>query len=225
MGRPPVAIDNPKRGWSQEPPCAGISSGGRSWFCRTTIFIRVTPFALSWWLIIGAGLLGAQPPEEPAEGVCTTAPAARLIDPEYYRVDLVPTRVLPGLARADGVARARFADSPFAIALTGEGAYATTLDVEIRNLPETQDAYVVWISTPELDRVTRLGTLSASGRVSGTTDLLKYLVVVSKEPAGSSAERWSGPIVMRGMSRSGFMHTMAGHGPFETEPCASYGYY
>ena len=35
---------------------------------------------------------------------------------------------------------------------------------------------------------------------------------------------WTGPIVIRGMSRSGMMHTMAGHGPFEEENCAAYGY-
>jgi hypothetical protein len=29
---------------------------------------------------------------------------------------------------------------------------------------------------------------------------------------------------MRGMSRSGMMHTMAGHGPFQQENCARYGY-
>jgi hypothetical protein len=29
---------------------------------------------------------------------------------------------------------------------------------------------------------------------------------------------------MRGMSRSGRMHTLAGHGPFEAEPCAKYGF-
>jgi len=35
---------------------------------------------------------------------------------------------------------------------------------------------------------------------------------------------WTGPVVMRGMSRSGLMHTMAGHGAFEQENCAAYGY-
>ncbi|MDE2875730.1 MAG: hypothetical protein OXU69_07275 [Gemmatimonadota bacterium] len=31
-------------------------------------------------------------------------------------------------------------------------------------------------------------------------------------------------VVIRGMSRSGMTHTMAGHGPFEEENCAAYGY-
>ena len=38
------------------------------------------------------------------------------------------------------------------------------------------------------------------------------------------AERWSGPIVFRGMSRSGMMHTMVGHGALQKENCAAYGY-
>ena len=56
-------------------------------------------------------------------------------------------------------------------------------------------------------------------------DWNQFLVVVSLEPSADQiGARWSGPIVMRGLSRSGFMHTMAGHGPFEEENCAAYGY-
>ena len=54
----------------------------------------------------------------------------------------------------------------------------------------------------------------------------KFLVFVTLEPAEATGEaRWQGPVVMRGLSRSGLMHTMAGHGPYEQEPCAVYGYY
>ena len=30
---------------------------------------------------------------------------------------------------------------------------------------------------------------------------------------------WKGPILMQGISRSGMMHSAAGHGPFEVENC------
>jgi hypothetical protein len=40
----------------------------------------------------------------------------------------------------------------------------------------------------------------------------------------SATDIWKGPVVMRGMSRSGLMHTLAGHGPYEKEPCAKYGF-
>jgi hypothetical protein len=50
-------------------------------------------------------------------------------------------------------------------------------------------------------------------------------VIITLEPSADDlGERWQGPVVLRGMSRSGMMHTMAGHGPFETEPCAVYGF-
>ncbi len=39
-----------------------------------------------------------------------------------------------------------------------------------------------------------------------------------------AAETWSGPVALRGMSRSGMMHTMVGHGAFQQENCAAYGY-
>ncbi|HZD06335.1 MAG TPA: hypothetical protein VE173_15600, partial [Longimicrobiales bacterium] len=59
----------------------------------------------------------------------------------------------------------------------------------------------------------------------GRSSWNKFLVVVTLEPTdGSDASTWSGPIVLRGMSRSGAMHTMAGHGPFQQEKCAAYGY-
>lgn len=44
------------------------------------------------------------------------------------------------------------------------------------------------------------------------------------DTGSAGPDMWSGPVVLRGMSRSGMMHTMAGHGPFEQENCAAYGY-
>jgi len=84
---------------------------------------------------------------------------------------------------------------------------------------------VAWVTTPQLDQIKPLGRFSEELRVDGQTDWNKFLLVVTLEPAsGDLGDIWSGPIVARGMSRSGLMHTMAGHGPFETEPCAVYGY-
>ena len=66
--------------------------------------------------------------------------------------------------------------------------------------------------------------LDDTHRIQGEAGWNKFLVVVSLEEEPEAVERWSGPIVLRGMSRSGMMHTMAGHGPFASEPCATYGY-
>jgi hypothetical protein len=86
-------------------------------------------------------------------------------------------------------------------------------------------AYVAWVSTPSLDQVQRLGVLDENMQVKGTVTWNKFLVIITLEPSADDlGERWQGPVVLRGMSRSGMMHTMAGHGPFETEPCAVYGF-
>ena len=55
-------------------------------------------------------------------------------------------------------------------------------------------------------------------------DWNKFLVLVTLEPSTEVTNRWFGPVVMRGMSRSGMMHTLAGHGPYEHEPCLKYGF-
>ena len=70
----------------------------------------------------------------------------------------------------------------------------------------------------------RIGTLDDTHRIRGEVAWNKFLVVVSLEDEPDAVARWSGPIVLRGLSRSGMMHTMAGHGPYSSEPCATYGY-
>ncbi|GAB5534509.1 MAG: hypothetical protein Rubg2KO_07580 [Rubricoccaceae bacterium] len=145
--------------------------------------------------------------------------------PVYYAIDLVTTKRVPGSRRAEGVADVTFTPSPFGIALSPTGEYAYTLSIAIDELaPARNGSYVVWVTTPNLDEVQRLGTLDDTHRIQGEVAWNKFLVVVSLEEDPDAVERWSGPIVLRGMSRSGMMHTMAGHGPFASEPCAVYGY-
>jgi hypothetical protein len=123
------------------------------------------------------------------------------------------------------VADVTFRPSPFGIALSPTGEYVYDLSLRIDELaPARGGAYVGWVTTPDLSKVVRLGTLDESHRIGGQVAWNKFLVVISLEENPGAAERWSGPIVLRGMSRSGMMHTMAGHGPFASEPCAVYGY-
>ena len=145
--------------------------------------------------------------------------------PVYYAIDLVTTRRVPGSRRANGVADVTFRPSPFGIALSPTGEYVYNLSIAIDELvPARNGSYVVWVTTPNLDQVVRLGTLDGTHRIQGQVEWNKFLVVVSLEENPDAVQRWSGPIVLRGMSRSGMMHTMAGHGPFASEPCAVYGY-
>ena len=168
---------------------------------------------------------GAAPPASAVpDTAATSCVAGAIVGPEYYRIDLVPTRRLAGSASVEGHGNVYFASSPFGVALTSNGHYAYDLKVEVSGLRERNGKeYVLWVTSPSLDEIHRIGAL-VDGRVSTRVEMNKYLVVLTLEDAGTTAAKWQGPVVMRGMSRSGLMHTMAGHGPFESEPCAQYGY-
>lgn len=179
-------------------------------------------------LFLIAGLLAA-PSEAGALGLGPGAradrPACDPDPPPYYAIELVTTRRVPGSARATGVVDVTFQPSPFGVALAPTGEYVYALSLAIDGLAPARDgAYVVWLTTPDLSEVVKVGVLDDTHRIRGEVAWNKYLVVVSLEAEPQAAARWSGPIVLRGMSRSGLMHTMAGHGPFDSEPCATYGY-
>ncbi|MBD3617512.1 MAG: hypothetical protein HUJ22_13170 [Gracilimonas sp.] len=147
---------------------------------------------------------------------------------EYYTIDLVTTKNIPGTGQATGKAVMKFNPNPFGISIAKDGSYRHRLDIQIHkaNTPKN-GTFVAWVTTPSLDRIKLLGTLDKDFKASGTVDWNKYIVVITLEedvPANNSS-MWSGTIAFRGLSRSGFMHTMAGHGPFAEEPCAKYGYY
>lgn len=146
--------------------------------------------------------------------------------PEYYRFPMVSTKRVPGTGNATGVGEVAFAQSPFGVALAGDGSYDYGFTVRFERLrPPRSGTFVVWATTPALDQVVLAGELTDPVSFSGKVAWNKFLVVVTLEPAfDPDATMWTGPIVIRGMSRSGMMHTMAGHGPFEEENCAAYGY-
>ena len=147
--------------------------------------------------------------------------------PDYYAIDLIPTRRIPAALMSEGTAHVSFVDSPFGLAMTPDGSYLYDVQLTVSGLGQVSGGtYVAWISTPDLSEVLRLGPLSADGLAHGQVSWNKFIVIVTLEsqdhPLG---DRWQGPVALRGLSRSGLMHTMAGHGPFQQEPCAVYGYY
>ena len=160
--------------------------------------------------------LPAAPPEAP---VCA-------ISPDYYEIDLVTTRRVPGSGSARGVGKVQYMANPFGISMTADGSYAYKLDIAIdRLMPARKGHYVAWVSTPEIDQIQRVGPLNEDHQVQGEVTWNKFLVIITLEQDTSpEASTWKGPVVLRGISRSGLMHTMAGHGPYEQEPCAIYGY-
>ena len=89
----------------------------------------------------------------------------------------------------------------------------------------TAGRLVAWVTTRELDQIERLGPLDEKLRASGKVGWNKFLVVITLEADNNPEQSmWAGPIVFRGVSRSGMMHTMVGHGALQQENCAAYGY-
>lgn len=171
----------------------------------------------------------------------------------YYRIELVPTRNVTGTAFVRGYADVTFLTSPYGISLAADGSYRQNVHLRFDGLrpapPESE--WVAWVTTTQVDQVQRIGALDEAGRAVGPVSWNKFLVVVTLEPRSSDAVAgeaapgvpegasspsgaqntatlggvaWSGPIAFRGMSRSGMMHTMVGHGPLQDENCAAYGF-
>lgn len=169
----------------------------------------------------------------PAGAVATsidTPNPVRCFEPDpgtpYYSIELVTTGKIPGTGEASGQAAVHFKRSPFGIAVTGDGSFVHTLKIEVTNInPPDKGLYVAWVTTPNLDQVKKIGPLGNQNKIEGTVPWNKYLVVITKETNPQQVSgMWKGPIILRGMSRSGNMHTMAGHGPFEGEPCGKFGF-
>jgi hypothetical protein len=140
--------------------------------------------------------------------------------PDPFLIDLVPTAHANG---ARGAVAMRFADSPFGVSVTDDGHHEYHAAIRTTGVVAAGDALVVWVATPSLDDVKKLGTLSSDGTLEGTIAFNKFLVFVTAE-SSADVSRWAGPILLRGISPSGRMHTMAGHGPFQAESCAKWGF-
>ena len=147
--------------------------------------------------------------------------------PEYYAFELFTTRNVPGSGLAKGHAEVAVSgSSPFSVALAPDGSYVYDIQVSLERMKAPRQGHLVaWVTTPDLDAVQRLGTLDQNFRTAGTVTWNKFLVVVTWEAEDDpEADAWSGPVAFRGMSRSGMMHTMVGHGALQQENCAAYGY-
>jgi len=159
----------------------------------------------------------------PTPRVCEAPPPDA---PEFYKVELITTKRVPGSGMATGWGEVTFTPSPFGVNLTPDGDYLLDIAVSVTGLrAPAKGSYVAWVTTPSLQERKRIGALDSNGEAHGQVAFNKFLVVVSlEEDDAESSDRWQGPIVLRGMSRSGAMHTSAGHGPFVQENCTGYGF-
>ncbi len=168
-------------------------------------------------LMAGPAVATVSPAEAAAPGAaCVVGPGTAASLPEPKRVELTPSARAPG---ARGVMEVGMAASPYGVAVDPDGSYRLRVEVTAEGLRSRDGVHhVVWAATPELDRHVRLGTLGPEGRVAGELAWNKFLVFVTAE-SSPEPESWSGEILLSGLSPSGRMHTMAGHGPFSGEPC------
>ncbi|MEX2466173.1 MAG: hypothetical protein WD995_04640 [Gemmatimonadota bacterium] len=147
--------------------------------------------------------------------------------PEYYAFPLTTTRNIPGTGMAQGRAVLSFpSSSPFPVSVASDGSYVYDIEVRIDRMKVPADGRLVaWVTTPDLDRTDRMGALDEHLTTTGTVSWNKFIVVVTLEPDDAAdRDSWTGPVVFRGMSRSGAMHTMLGHGALQQENCTSYGF-
>ncbi len=136
--------------------------------------------------------------------------------PDPYEVRLVPTAHANG---ASGIVRLTFAESPYVVTVTAEGHHRYQAHLTTEGLDGRSGSLVAWAATPELDRVQKLGVLGSDGVLPpAEITFNKFLVFVTEEE-DATVQRWQGRILLRGISPSGRLHTMAGHGPFQGESC------
>ena len=122
---------------------------------------------------------------------------------DLYCIELQPTA---GLERASGRVALGHDGGPFTVAVTAAGAlrYAPTITLAGLPAPSSLGAfsvYVVWVATPTMDQVRRLGVATAGRTRLAPIDFDKFVVLVSAERAAGVREPL-GRIVLRGMSAS-----------------------
>ena len=190
---------------------------------------RVSPFLVAITLYFASPLWQAEPASasvpDPVVGICAATPALAAAA-DYYDIRMAPTGRAPG---ALGYVTKTFAQSPFGIAVSVDGRYIYDVHIAVEGLRGPPNVeYTVWVAPPNLSPMVRLGVLDEQFELSGQVDFNKFIMFVTAEQPGSwdpdnggekTGNAWAGPILMQGISRSGMMHSAAGHGPFEVENC------
>ncbi len=130
----------------------------------------------------------------------------------------VPLFNTPRTASSTGLARLVYASSPFGIAVTVDGVDRYDVRLNIKGMPAPSSlgpykAYVAWQVTTDLSKWKRLGPVRNGTTVVGTTDLNKFLLVITAE-ASATSDTHHGPIVLHGTSPSGWLENFLTHDAF-----------
>jgi hypothetical protein len=129
----------------------------------------------------------------------------------------------PAAPHATAKARLTYVTSPFGIAVTEDGRASYNVEMSIAGLPDPTTlghfaTYVAWASNPDLTEWIRLGTVTNGQNTVGPVSLNKFLVVLSAEPANSTATSPTGPTVLHGTSPSGYIQSFLSHPLFRNVP-------
>lgn len=160
------------------------------------------------------------PPRPDAADVCVSADTTDG-GSAYYRIDLRPPASALGGRDVAGRVEVSYPPSPFGLPLDRDGVLVQRLRVVVeQRWRSTRGRLVAWVAPPDLDPVRKLGEIGPDGTSWGEVAMNKFLVFVTEEPADAAeGQRWEGPVVLKGKSRSGRMQSMASHGMLEPEPC------
>ena len=139
--------------------------------------------------------------------------AASRSRPDLFKIDLRPTTVAPS---ASGVALLAPARSPFGLALTRDGHVIFDVSFTPAGLPAPStlgrfDRYVLWAARDDLGEMQKLGVIRNGQSLTGRVAYNKFLLVVTAESgAGGVADKWTGPIVLRGFAPSALLENFSG---------------
>ncbi len=179
---------------------------------------RVAPFLLIPGLI-GVGLThGASP--KGAEPFLRSNVEHSIRFAEVYKFSL---RATSRARRATGVGELKPAASPFGFAVTAQGFPVYDLELNVWGLRTPKSlgstgSYVVWLTTPELDRTEKLGPVDPVGTFRFRVSTMnKFILVISLEESSDVTKR-SGPVMLRGISPSGLLQSFASHELFDNMP-------
>ena len=130
----------------------------------------------------------------------------------------IPLFSTPKAPTATGSARLVSAQSPFGIAVTADGHAQYDVQVTASGLPAPSSlgafkTYVVWATTPDLQRWERLGAIANGTTTVGHVSLNKFLLVITAE-RDSAPRAHAGPTVLHGTSPSGWLQSFLNHPMF-----------
>lgn len=170
--------------------------------------VRIRTAATGGALLAAAAATLAMAPAAPASGG-----AHAVAEPDT--IGVIGTGRAPG---ARGFVRITSTPSPYTLSITASGHILFDLEFVIEGLldpaPLGGDTYVAWVATPQLDVYQRIGPLEDHARVRGSTDLNKWLAIVTVEN-GPGGEKPAGAIVAHGLSPSGRLQSFQGHELFD----------